>query len=226
VEASSPVDFRLLQLRLVSHVRARVRNGELSERALARITGISQPHIHNVLKGNRLLSPDLADQMLQRMRISLVDLLTAADAAAPPHQEPGDCPDCRMAALLDGWIGREYPYPQAASRQRYPFPAAALDSLDFPVAARLAPDPLRAPMFSGPGVVLLDCSEDVRRDPDEEGYFALDLGGGGTIAMVRLAMRHVYLWARHADVWQSIPLPDRRPLDVIQGRVSLVVRQL
>ena len=220
------MDFRLLQLRLVSHVRARVRNGELSERGLARITGISQPHIHNVLKGNRLLSPDLADQMLQRLRISLVDLLTAADAATPPRQEAGDCPDCRMVALLDGWIGREYPYPQTAGRQRYPFPAAALDSLDFPVAARLAPDPLRAPMFSGAGVVLLDRSEDVRRDPDEEGYFALDLGGAGTIVMVRRVGRHLYLWARHADVWRSIPLPDRRPLDVIQGRVSLVVQQL
>jgi hypothetical protein len=81
-------------------------------------------------------------------------------------------------------------------------------------------------MFSGAGVVLLDRSEDVRRDPDEEGYFALDLGGAGTIVMVRRVGRHLYLWARHADVWRSIPLPDRRPLDVIQGRVSLVVQQL
>ena len=219
------MDFRLLQIRLVAHVRARVRNGELSERGLARITGISQPHIHNVLKGNRLLSPDMADQMLQRLRINLVDLLTAADAA-PPRPEPGDSRDCRMVPMLDGWIGRQYPYPQAAGRERYPFPAAALDLLGFPVAARLAPDPLRAPIFSGPGVVLLDRSEEVRRDPDEEGYFALDLGGAGTIGMVRWATRHLYLWVRHADVWQSIPRPDRRPLDLIQGRVSLLVRQL
>jgi hypothetical protein len=54
----------------------------------------------------------------------------------------------------------------------------------------------------------------------------LDLGGAGTIVMVRRVGRHLYLWARHADVWRSIPLPDRRPLDVIQGRVSLVVQQL
>jgi hypothetical protein len=81
-------------------------------------------------------------------------------------------------------------------------------------------------MFSGPGVVLLDRSEDVRRDPDEEGYFTLDLGGASAIGMVRRVGQHLYLWARHADVWQSIPLPDRRPLDVIQGRVSLLVWQL
>jgi hypothetical protein len=220
------MDFRLLQMRLVSHVRTRVRNGELSERGLARITGISQPHIHNVLKGKRLLSMDMADQILQRLRINLVDLLPGSVAGAPPRPEPGDSSECRMVAMLDGWIGREHPYPQAVGRERYPFPAAALEPLGYPAAVRLAPDPLRPPIFSDAGVVLLDRSEQVRGDPDEEGYFALDLGGGGTIGMVRRAGRRLYLWVSHADVWQSIPLPDRNPLDVIQGRVRMVVRQL
>lgn len=219
------MDFRLLQIRLVSHVRARVRNGELTECALARITGISQPHIHNVLKGTRLLSMHMADQLLQRLRINLADLLTPADAAAP-GLELRNSGECRMVTMLDGWIGRDHPYPQSPGRERYPFPAAALAPLWLPVAVRLAPDPLRAPIFSGPGVVLLDRSEQIRHHPDEEGYFALDLGGGGTIGMVRRAGQHLYLCNRHAGVWQSIPLPGRRPLDVIQGRVSLAVRQL
>jgi len=224
------VDFQLLHTRLVSHVRARVRNGEISERGLARITGISQPHIHNVLKGARLLSMEMADQMLQRLRIDLVDLLTAAEAGPPPgvtpSQEAADSGECRMVAMMDGWIGREHPYPQTVGRERHPFPAAALKRLESPVAARLAPDPLRAPIFSGRGVVLLDRSEEVRGDPDEEGYYGLDLSGGGTIGLVRRAGRRLYLWVRPADVWQSVPLPDRSPLDTIQGRVSLVVRQL
>jgi transcriptional regulator with XRE-family HTH domain len=224
------MDFRLLQMRLVSHVRARVRNGEISERSLARLTGISQPHIHNVLKGARLLSADLADQILHRLRIDLVDLLTADEGGGahgvPPGQEPADPGECRMVALLDGWIGRECPYPQAAGRERYPFPAADVERLESPVAARLAPDPLRTPIFAGRGVVLLDRSERVRLGPDKEGYFALDLSGGGTIGLVRRAGRHLYLWVCLADAWQSVPLPDRDPLDVIQGRVSLVVRNL
>ena len=220
------MDFRLLQIRLVSHVRARVRNGEISERGLARLTRISQPHIHNVLKGARLLSTDMADQILQRLRIDLVDLLTADEGGATHRREPADSGECRTVTLLDGWIGREYPYPQAAGRDRYPFAAADVERLESPVAARLAPDPLRAPIFGGRGVVLLDRSEAVRLDPDEEGYFALDLSGGGTIGLVRRARRHLYLWVCHAQVWQSIPLPDRDPLDVIQGRVSLAVRHL
>jgi transcriptional regulator with XRE-family HTH domain len=224
------VDFRLLQLRLIAHVRARVRNGEISERSLARLTGISQPHIHNVLKGARLLSADMADQMLHRLRIDLVDLLTADEGGAahgvPPSQEPADPGECRMVALLDGWIGREHPYPQAAGRDRYPFAAADVEHLESPVAVRLAPDPLRTPIFAGCCVVLLDRSERGRLVPDEEGYFALDLSGGGTIGLVRRARRHLYLWVCLADAWQAIPLPDRDPLDVIQGRVSLVVRHL
>jgi hypothetical protein len=66
----------------------------------------------------------------------------------------------------------------------------------------------------------------VRLDPDEEGYFALDLRSGGTIGLVRRAKRHLYLWVCLAEVWQCLPLPDRAPLDVIQGRVRLVVRHL
>jgi transcriptional regulator with XRE-family HTH domain len=224
------VDFRLLQIRLVSHVRARVRNGEISERSLARLTGISQPHIHNVLKGARLLSTDMADQILQRLRIDLADLMTAGEDGAtpcvPPSQEPADSGACRTVPLLDGWIGPEYPYPQATGRDRYPFPAAEVERLESPVAARLAPDPLRPPIFSGRGVVLLDRSERARLDPDDEGYFALDLSAGGMIGLVRRDRRHLHLWICHAAVWHSIPLPDRDPLDVIQGRVSLLVRHL
>ena len=219
------MNFRVLQARLVSLVRARVRNGELSERGLARLTGISQPHIHNVLKGTRLLSTDMADQMLRRLRIDVADLLTAEDGAAPA-QDPADGCTCRAVTLLDGWIGREHPYPKEAGRGQYPFPAADVERLESPVAARLASDPLRAPILSGRGVVLLDCSEAACKDPAEEGYFALDLHGGGTIGSVRRARRHLYLWNSKTEAWQSIPLRGRGPRDVVRGRVGLVVWEL
>jgi hypothetical protein len=207
-----------------------VRNGEISERSLARLAGISQPHIHNVLKGARLLSTDMADQILRRLRIDLADLLTGAESGAngaPPSRELEDSCACRTVALLDGCIGREYVYPQATGSGRYPFPAAEVERLESPVAVRLAPDTLRAPIFAGGGVVLLDRSERVRLNPDEESYFALDLlSGGGEVGLVRQASRHFCFWIRYADEWRPVPFPGRDPLDVIQGRVSLVVRRL
>jgi len=74
--------FEVLQCRLVKHVHARLQRGEVTERGLARHTGISQPHLHNVLKGIRVLSPQMADLLLRHLHITLVDLLSADELAA------------------------------------------------------------------------------------------------------------------------------------------------
>jgi transcriptional regulator with XRE-family HTH domain len=219
------MDFRLLQLRLVSHIRARVRNGELSERGLARLSGVSQPHIHNVLKGTRLLSAEMADQMLQRLRIDLVELLTAEETGAPPREAPPDSSLIRAAGILDGWIGREHPYPQTVGRERYPFPAAVLDPLVSPVAARLAPDALRGPLFAERSLVLLNRSEEVRRNPDKEGHFAVDLSGGGSIEYGMPGGSFPCGFARPI-CGGRFDCRTCNPLDVVRGRVSLVVRHL
>ena len=71
----SHVTFERLQLNLIQHLRDRVHNGELTERSLARITGISQPHLHNVLKGKRLLSIQKLDRILSYLELDLLDLI-------------------------------------------------------------------------------------------------------------------------------------------------------
>ena len=67
--------FHDLQQRLIEDLRQRVRSGEVTERSLARVTGVSQPHMHNVLKGIRLLSVDTADQILRNLDMDLLDLI-------------------------------------------------------------------------------------------------------------------------------------------------------
>jgi hypothetical protein len=67
--------FRDLQDRLTANLRERVRSGETTERSLARLTQVSQPHIHNVLKGKKVLSTDMADQVMRHLRMDLLDLL-------------------------------------------------------------------------------------------------------------------------------------------------------
>ena len=71
--------FGLLRARLLACVKKRVLNGEFSERGLARLLGVSQPQIHNVLKGERTLHIDLADRLLLRLEMSLLDLLENAE---------------------------------------------------------------------------------------------------------------------------------------------------
>jgi transcriptional regulator with XRE-family HTH domain len=76
----SHVTFERLQLNLIQHLRDRVHSGELTERSLARITGISQPHLHNVLKGKRLLSLQKLDSILAYLELDLRDLIEELNA--------------------------------------------------------------------------------------------------------------------------------------------------
>jgi len=216
------VNFGFLHSRLISAVRTRIRNGEISERGLARLTGISQPHIHHVLKGTRLLSRDTADLILERMRIDLADLL-ASEFGEPPRPAPA-AEEYRLVPLLEGVIGSNCPYPSVTGKELYPFAATEVRRLRKPVAARLAPDPLNAPAFRSGGVLLLDSAPEARLEPDEQGIFTLDLPDGGMVGLVRRARHRFSFWVYRAGGWQSVGVRDREPLDVIQGRVRLFVQ--
>jgi plasmid maintenance system antidote protein VapI len=73
---SNGPSFQGLQSRLLVFVRTKINNGEFSERGLARSLGVSQPQLHNVLKGARRLQPDLADLILKFLALSVPDLLS------------------------------------------------------------------------------------------------------------------------------------------------------
>lgn len=81
--------FCHLQQRLIDHLRHRIQGGESTERGLARIAGISQPHLHNVLKKKRLLSMEMADKVLGNLHISVIDLIQPEDLESrPSHASP------------------------------------------------------------------------------------------------------------------------------------------
>ena len=70
------MDFQELERRFIDNLKQRIRSGELTERGLARLAGISQPHVHNVLKGKRIFSLPTADQILRVLRLDLLDLIS------------------------------------------------------------------------------------------------------------------------------------------------------
>lgn len=78
--------FETLQARLLDFIRWRVQNGELTERRLAGLVGISQPHMHNILKGVRTLSPEMADRILKTLEMSVLDLFVPE--YGPPNGNP------------------------------------------------------------------------------------------------------------------------------------------
>ncbi len=84
--------FEQLLDRLTARLRAMMRNGELTERGFARRVGLSQPHLHNVLAGARAMTPRVADQILEELDLSALDLFTeeekSAGAAADGNHRP------------------------------------------------------------------------------------------------------------------------------------------
>jgi hypothetical protein len=77
------MNFRDLHRRLADYIAMKVRGGEITERGLARRTGISQPHMHNVLKGKRFFSLQSADTVLRELGLTIFDLIRNVDDPGP-----------------------------------------------------------------------------------------------------------------------------------------------
>lgn len=78
-DAKGNMNFSEMHERLTDYVNSKVSNGEVSERALAKHAGISQPHLHNVLKGKRLFSFRSADSIMGVLSVSVLDLVRGPD---------------------------------------------------------------------------------------------------------------------------------------------------
>lgn len=86
------VGFEELLARARMRVQEKIRNGEITERGLARLAGISQSHVHNALKGARDMRPKTVDRVLRAMRINICDLIVREDwdsGTPSPHPRSG-----------------------------------------------------------------------------------------------------------------------------------------
>jgi len=72
--SSRKVVFSTVQARLLRLIILKINSGEFTERGLARLIGVSQPQFHNVLKGKRKLQADLADRIMQKFDLGVLDL--------------------------------------------------------------------------------------------------------------------------------------------------------
>jgi transcriptional regulator with XRE-family HTH domain len=225
------MDFEELRIRLVAALKARLRNGELSERRMARLTGISQPHIHNVLKGVRILSPRAADQVLRSLRMTVLDLLRPEDSPA------GLCPRCGGASrfaevpVLDAWLGPGLPLPQeAVSLESHPFPRPFIASLEQPLVARLAPDALMGALFREGDMALLDRARSKRLLFESSGLYVVNREGEGLVRRLRRGgLRDLLLVAVSSDGREHIEplsLEGSHPLDVVKAKVVWIGRYL
>ena len=221
--------FQRLHARLVDHLRARVRRGELTERRLARLTGVSQPHLHNVLKGVRLLSAQMADQVLAELHLSALDLIAEGDLGGPSaaaRNEP-----YAEAPLLEGRLGPGCCFPDTGRRRgALPFVPSELAGIVQPLAVRLARDPQQRHLFRDGDVALLAPFPENGRDPvgeDRRAYYAVNSAGSGLIRRVeRRGNRLLLLSEQGASGALCIAVTDRNILEVVRARVIWIGRYL
>ena len=223
--------FLELQDRLTALLRTRTRNGETSERRLARLTGVSQPHIHNVLKGARILSPRAADQVLRRLGMTILDLLP------PGLPSPGPCPHCGSLSryvevpVLDGWLGPGLPLPRGTTDlESHPFPRAFVASLERAVVVRLAPDPQMGALIQENDLILLDRAHARRLYVDPQALYVVNHQGVGLIRRLQLAgERGLRLCGAPSSPERQVEvlsLEGKHLLDVIKARVAWIGRYL
>lgn len=222
--------FQQLNARLIHHLRQRVRRGEMSERSLARLLRYSQPHVHNVLKGSRLLTAELADRILRLLEIPLVSLLTQEElgGVGPP---PG-LVDFLAAPVLQGRLGAGAVFPPLGPEaSRYFLPQHLLAAAVSPAVVQLdARETAMSPFLEAGDWVLLDRSPAARRRPLFENAYALSWKAKGYVARCRVVGGALVLVADNArqgsDIPSQIALAGHNVLDIVKGKIVWVGREL
>jgi len=202
--------------------RQAVQAGEISERALARRAGLSQPHLHNVLKGVRAPSPAAADQLMRALDVSVPQLLWLS-----PHisaSEIGEVP------LLRDRIGPGSDASFSEFLGYLPFPAPLVTALEDPVAAHLGAD-LALPSELHPGdLVLLDRNAAQRILPEPGSCWVVADNAGLRVRYVRRNGNTLEVGGASnragVRVWRTVPLHGRDILEIVRARIVWVGREM
>jgi len=211
--------FQDAQLKLLAYVRSQIRNGELTERGFARSVGISQPHVHNVLKGVRNLSPEFFDLALKYFHLSLLDLLPLPELEA--HLRSRRMPQ-RSAEVpfLDRPIGPGMPWPAGLNPgHKFPLPFPSADAPANLVMATLIADP-SMPSTASCDVALLDTSPTSPSKFVPQSLFVIARGNEAILRYIRPGAQQYYL---ATDVTLDTPA-DWEPLRLSTSELAAAVK--
>lgn len=218
--------FQDAQQRLLAYVRDRIHNGELTERGFARLTGISQPHVHNVLKGVRNLSLEISDFILKNLHLSILDLASAQELQDGLNLR-GSPEATEELPVLDSRIGHGRPWPKAVDRRlTYPAPRLPARERSGCVMVRFAPDFQMPSILETFDIAMLDTAESRRVEPSPHALYAIERSGEALFRYIRRGTSCFYLITElnldHPEHWERIPADL---LHVVKARVLWLGRE-
>lgn len=218
------MNFRDTHERLVAQVRTRMRNGEITERALARHLGISQPHVNNVLRGRRKLSPEVADLILNFFHYSLLDLYAECELRTNLHGRvlPGSHGDIVEVLKRPIGPGKEWSV-LSDTKCRYRTPCVAGWIPQCMVFVRVVQDSRMPALLCGCDIALLDTSISARVADCPAGIFVVRRGQDTLLRWIRGGFRNLYVaderTLNQPVEWEPLPMHEDQRLQFVKGRV-------
>jgi hypothetical protein len=184
--------------------------------------GMSQPHMHNVLKGIRLLSTKSADRLMSALGIQAADLLWGVSSEADAG--------IRAVPLVRNRIGPGTAGVLDVFRGNIPMPGSLLKNLIEPVASYLAPDLVMPAALASNDLVLLDQNPVVRAAPAGSGVWIVAEGAGLRARYLRLAGARLLVGNEvtrgDPQQWLSIPLQGRNILEIVRAHIVWIGREM
>ena len=224
-----PLSFDDLAQRLVRDVAKLIHSGTVTERRLAGMVGVSQPHLHNVLSGARTLTPTVADRIMSRLHWSLLDLVETAEARAVI--------DLRQASLAHG---REIPHYDLGVGRELSFPGQVIGEMVVPniwlaragdaIAVSAGEDPEMEGVVEAGDVLLVDRSPNVRSQIHDDALYVVRCERESLARWVRFSARGLYLvpasrWLEPLR-WTLAVTPASRRAETVEGKIIALARPL
>ncbi|HKD05277.1 MAG TPA: hypothetical protein VKB79_05170 [Bryobacteraceae bacterium] len=208
--------------RLIDAARQRVRSGAMTERGLARLCGMSQPHMHNVLKSFRSLSIESADRLLHALDLTIPALLFSLDRETDAS--------IRIIPMLRARIGTGAAASLTAFRGFMPFPSAQAALLVDPVVAQLGPDLVMPAALKPNDYALLDQNPLLRRNPGGGGIWVIEENGILRPRYLKLGGTRIYIadeiTLRDPPKWEPVSLERRDIREIVRARIVWIGRNL
>lgn len=127
--AEISLTFEELLASVLREIEQRIRNGQLTERGLARKTGLSQPHVHHILKKKRGITAQVADRFLEVLGMEASELVDQKRHGSRKDVVSPDTGAGLLLPLYEGAAGPGLSVPRySESGLRFPFPGSLLPS--------------------------------------------------------------------------------------------------
>jgi hypothetical protein len=174
-----------LKRRLLDHLRQRVKNGEYTERGLSRAVGLSQPHIHNLLKGSRWITGAAADQLMDALGLNALDF-GSADELGHAMRRKASVAGVAAIPVARGRLGPEDPFPDLYESTEWVLsPLGSRSQAIRPVLVEAGDDPALATDLSAARFYLLDIDESARVSCQPVHWYAVRHDGRGCVRQVQ-----------------------------------------